>query len=136
MAGGANLPGKDAAFTDDGRTGEPDLSAEHGVRADFTGVSDQDEIIDFCAAADAGFANRGAVDGGVGLNFHVVFQDGRAGLRNFVPGAVFLFGEAETIGADDRSVLEQDAIADAAVFSDDGMGGGEEIIADSDSTID
>src|SRR5260221_5368718 len=136
MAGGADLPGEDAAFADDGRTGESALAAEHGVRADFAGVTNQHKVIDFCTTADAGFANSGAVDGRVGLDFHVVFQDGRAGLGNFVPGAVFLFGEAEAIGADDHSVLEQHAIADAAVFPDNGMGVGEEIVADSDSTID
>src|SRR5258708_34719436 len=56
MAGGAYLPGKDAAFADDGGPGESDLAAEHGVRADFTGVANQDQIIDFCSTADAGFA--------------------------------------------------------------------------------
>jgi len=103
------------------------------VRANFTGVTNQHKVIDFCAAADAGFADGSAIDGGVGLNFHVVFQDGRAGLGNLVPRTVFLFGEAEAIGADDHSVLEQDAIADAAVFPHDGMGVGEEIVANSDS---
>src|SRR5258708_6600846 len=113
MASGAYLSSKNAAFANNGRTGESDLAAKHGVRADFAGVANQDQVVDFCAAADAGFADGCAVDGGVGLNFHVVFQDGRAGLRNFVPRAVFLFGEAEAVRSDDRSVLEQDAIADA-----------------------
>jgi len=52
----------------------------------------------------------GAVHAGVGLNFDIVFKNGGAGLDDFVPGAVFAFGETEAVGPDDGAVLENDAI--------------------------
>ena len=84
MARGANLSGKDGPFANYGRTGESDLAAEHGVGSDFAGVTDQDEVVDFCAAADASFANGGAIDARVGLNFDVVFENDDAGLDNLI----------------------------------------------------
>ncbi len=98
-------------------------------------MADENEVVDFCAVADACFANSGTVDAGVGLDFHVVFEDGGAGLDNFVPGAVFAFREAEAVGSDDGAVLENDAIADAAKFADDGVRMREEIVADADAAI-
>ena len=45
-----------------------------------------DEVVDLGAGVDAGFADGGAVDGGVGLDFDVVVEDGDAGLEDLVPG--------------------------------------------------
>ncbi len=47
-----------------------------------------------------------------------------------------LFGVAEAVGADDGAVLQDDAIADAAVFADDGVGVGEEVVADFGALVD
>ncbi len=112
---------EDDPATGGGGTGEARLSAEHGVGPDVAGVTDEHEVVDFCAVADARFADGGAVDAGVGLNFHVVFENGGAGLDDFMPGAVFAFGEAEAVGSDDGAVLENDAIANAAKFADNGI---------------
>src|SRR5262245_8007244 len=98
-------------------------------------MADQNKVVEFGAAADAGLSYGGAVDAGVGLNFHVVFEDGRARLRHLVPGAIFLFGEAEAVAADDDAVLENHAVADAAVFANDSVGMGEEVIADLNTAI-
>src|SRR5690349_19332655 len=135
MAGAGGLSGKNDAAASGGGTGEASLSAEHGVGTDLAGVADENEVVDFCAVADARFANGGAVDAGVGLDFHVIFENGGAGLNDFVPGAVFLFCEAEAVGSDDGAVLKNDAMADAAEFADDCMGVGEEIVADLRATI-
>ena len=96
---------EDDAAAGGGGTGEASLSAEHGVGTDVAGVSDKDQVVDFCAVADARFADGGAVDAGVGLNFDVVFEHGGARLDDFVPGAVLAFGEAEAVGSDDCAVL-------------------------------
>ncbi len=76
---------EDDSATGGGGTGEARLSAEHGVGPDVAGVTDEHEVVDFCAVADARFADGGAVDAGVGLNFHVVFENGGAGLDDFMP---------------------------------------------------
>ena len=108
---------------------------EAAAKADIIQILIQDGV-DLGAAADAGFAYGGAVDAGVGLDLDVVFEDGGARLRHFVPGAVALFGITKAVGADDGAVLQDDAIAYAAVFADDGMGVGEEVVADFDALID
>jgi len=106
------------------------LAAEHGVGSDLRRVANQDEVIELGAAADARFADGGAVHAGIGLHFDVIFEHRGAGLRHFVPGAVFLFGEAEAVAADDGAILQDDAMAEAAVFADDGMRVSEEAVAD------
>src|SRR4029077_6928918 len=107
-----------------------------GVSADARGMTDQDEVVKLGATSDAGFADGCAVNAGVGLNFDVVFQDGRAGLQHFVPSAVLLLGEAEAISADDDAVLQDDAIAEDAEFAADGVGMRKEIVANLRPAID
>jgi hypothetical protein len=43
-----------------------------------------------------------------------------------------LAGEAEAVRTDDRAVLEENIVAETAVFADDGMSVGEEAVADVD----
>ena len=47
-----------------------------------------DEIVDLGASADAGLTHRGAVDGGIGLDLDVVFEDGGTRLvdAQYIPG--------------------------------------------------
>jgi hypothetical protein len=68
-------------------------------------VANEREVVDFCAAADAGLAYGGAIYAGVGLNLDVVFEDGGAGLKHFVPTAVGELGESQAVPADDDAVL-------------------------------
>lgn len=136
VARATGLSGKDDAAAGSSGTGETGLATEHGVGANVASMADQNEVIDFCTVADAGFADSGAIDTSVSLNFHVIFENGRAGLRDFVPGAVLAFGEAEAVGSDDGAVLENDAIANAAEFADDAVGMCEEVVADLRAAID
>jgi hypothetical protein len=99
-------------------------------------VAYQDQVVDFGAASDAGFPHRSAVDAGIGLDFDVVFENCWAGLDHLVPGAVFLFSEAQAVAADDGAGLEDYAVAYAAVFADYGVGVGEEIVADFGALVD
>ena len=80
--------------------------------------------------------DAGAVDAGVGLNFHIVFDDDRGRLRNLVPVSVMSFGEAEAVGADHDSVLQEHVVADAAVLAHHGVRVGKEIVADLYAAID
>ena len=85
--------------------------------ADRATVADLDQVVDFRAAADAGLADAGAVDAGIGLDLDVVFDGNVAGLDDFVPAAgvvvivVVMLGEAETVAAYDYAVLEQNVVS-------------------------
>ena len=104
--------------------------------SDEGSVSDLDEVVNFDAASDAGLADAGAVDAGVGLDFDVIFDNDRGGLRNFVPVSLGGFGESEAICADDDAVLKKDVVADAAVLAHRGARVSEEVFADFHSRID
>ena len=118
VAGDADLAGEDDVATDGSGAGEADLRAEEGVFAHSGSVAYLDKIIDFGSAADAGFTDGGAVNAGVGLDFDVVFKDGRSGLEDLVPGRGFAgFGEAEAVGADDGTVLEGHVVPEDAVLT-------------------
>ena len=82
VPGDADLPGKDDAAADGARSGEADLGAEQCVAADRRAVAYLHQIVDLGPGVDASFADAGAVDAGVGLDFYRVFEDGGAGLLN------------------------------------------------------
>jgi len=115
---------------------EADLRAEQGIVADLRSVADLHQVVNLDSTTDVGFADTGAVDAGVGLDFHIVFDHNWGGLRNFVPFAIVSLGKAEAVRADDDSVVQQDVIADAAVLANHGVRMGEEIVADLYSAID
>ncbi len=52
------------------------------------------------------------------------------------PNRWMLFGEAETVTADDHAVLQDHAIADAAIFAHDRMRVSEEVVPDARAAID
>ena len=136
VAGNTDLAGEDDGFADGCGSGESDLSAEEGIRAYGRAVAYLNEIVDLGPGVDAGFADGGAVDAGIGLNFDGVLEDCGAGLEDLVPGAVGLAGEAESISADDGAVLKDDVVAELAVLADYSVGVGEEIISGSDVGVD
>src|SRR5437899_8402498 len=99
-------------------------------------MSDLDQIIDLGSARDMGFANTGAVDAGICLNLHIIFDHRRPGLDNFVPAAGVILGETETIATNDHTVLQNDVITNAAVLSHNGVRVSKEAIDDARATID
>ena len=135
MAGNAHLAGENDVVADDGGAGEAGLRADQRVVADSRSVADLDEIVDLGAVADFGRADSGAVDGGVGLHVNAAADADGAGLRDFLPVALLVFGEAEAVGADDDAIFERDVVAEDAVFADDGVGVGEEVAADLNAGI-
>ena len=93
-------------------------------------------VVEFRAAADVCFAYRGAIDCTLRLDFNVIADDGDSALAHFVPRAIGLAREAEAVAADYDSVLDQDAMADAAVLAHGAVRVGEEIVADCRASID
>src|SRR5207245_5704329 len=108
---------------------------EQRIFADAAAMADEHEIIQLGACADARLADGGAVDAGVGLDFHVVADHGDSRLQHLVPAAVALFGETEAVSSDDHAVLQHHAIADAAAFAHDGLRVRGEIVADARPAI-
>ena len=104
--------------------------------SDGAAVAYVGEVVDFCAAADAGLAYAGAVDAGVGLDLCFALYYYVSGLDYFVPASVVVFGEAEAVGAYYGSILEQDVVSQVAEFSYYGVGVSEEIVAYGGSAID
>ena len=98
--------------------------------ANHAGMADLHEAVDLGAALDARFAHGCTVDRGEALDFDIVLDHRRAGLDDFIVRAVGSFSETEAVAADYGAVLQNDTMADVAIFTDDGVGVGEEIIAD------
>src|SRR5260370_24094004 len=86
--------------------------------------------MDLNASTDASFADGGEVDAGVRLDLHIVVNDDRSGLRNFVPASFVSLGETKAVRADHDAVVQQHVVADAAVFANHGVSVSEEIVAD------
>ena len=90
------------------------LRGEKRTAPDAHAVRDLDEIVDLRPRADPGFADRRTIDRRIGADLHVVLDDDIADLRDLVVAAVGVAGEAETVAADDRAVLHDDAVAEHA----------------------
>src|SRR5215813_15674355 len=136
MARAADLTCEDNATTGGGRTGEASLAAEHRIGTDLAGVPDENEVIDLRAVADTGFPYGSTIDAGVGLDFHVIFENRRPGLDNLVPRPVRALGKAEAVSSDDGAILENYAVTYAAEFSNDYVRVCEKVVADLCATID
>jgi hypothetical protein len=111
VTGDADLTGKDDGFADGSGSSQANLSAEESILTDRRAVPHLNEIIDLGSSMNAGFADRGSIDAGVGLNLDGIFEDCGAGLKDLVPGPVGLAGEAKTVCADNGSVLKNDIVA-------------------------
>src|SRR3989475_9028649 len=122
MTDSAYLPGKNALVAHFGGAGEAHLPAQERIFANFRGVTHEHEVVNFCAAADARFSDGRAIHARVRLNLDIVFDHNRAGLKDLVPAAAGLAGEAETISSNDDAVLQGDAVADGAEFAHHGVG--------------
>jgi hypothetical protein len=136
VAADAYLSGQDYVVAYVGGAGQAYLGAKKSVVSDGAAVAYVDEVVDFCASSDAGFAYAGSVDTGVGLDLGIAFNYYVSGLDDFVPAGGFVFRESEAVAAYYGSILEQDVVSDVAELSNYGVGVGEEIVAYGGSAID
>src|ERR1700722_13230901 len=116
MASDTHLSRQDTSIAHPSSAGQSDLAAKHGVFADFAGVADLDEVIDFGPAADARLADRGAVHNALGLNLNIVFDHCGAGLADFVPASISLARKPVAVTSNHDSVLQENSISDARAF--------------------
>lgn len=108
---------------------ESALGNDQAMLADDDVVTDLDEVIDFCAFTDDGFAETCAVDRGVGADFHIVSDFDDSDLVDF---DMFALGKliAIAIRADDGSRVNDDVGADDAAFGDGDVGADLAVLAD------
>src|SRR5712691_7627215 len=99
-------------------------------------MSDQHEIINLGAAADARLTHRGTVHARVGLDFNVVFNHRDARLPHFVPAAVGLLGEPKAVAAHNSAVLQGHAMAHFTTLAHHRVRVGEEVVTDARLAID
>src|SRR5579875_3295670 len=112
-----SLAGKNDVTAELGTSRQPHLSAEESVFTYVTAVSYLHEVIHLGPAAQARDPDASPIDAGVGLDFDVVLDHHRSWLNNLAVGAVGLTGEAKSIAAYDRAVLQNHVIADLHVFA-------------------
>lgn len=105
VPGNADLSGKDDMIANSGGSGEANLCAEERISTHRRTMTYLNEIIDLCPGLDARLSNGSPVDAGISLDFNVVFEDSRAGLKNLVPGSIGLFGKAEAICSYNDAIL-------------------------------
>ena len=136
MAGDADLPGEDHVVADLRGTGEADLRTQQCSPTHFRAVPNLHEVIDLRPASNTRFANAGAINTGIGLDFHIIFEHRRARLNNLVPFALAIFRKPEAVSADDYAVLKNHVASQNTVLPHDGMGMREEVVPDSSSRVD
>src|SRR5208337_1809430 len=82
-------------------------------------VADVHEVVDLGAAADAGFVESAAVDGGVGADFHIVFDRQASNLRELlVTSGLGIADVAEARTAEDSASLHDDTVAESCAWVD------------------
>src|SRR5216117_1147090 len=134
--GDSDLSRQNHAAADFRTSCQTHLRAKQRIFTNVGGVTDLHEVVDFCAAADACFADGGTVDCGVGADFDVIFENDNSGLNDFVIRAVVLLGISEPIGTDLRPILKNDVVAKHAKLANGDMGVGLEVVANTNTAAD
>ena len=130
----ADLAAEDGSVLDDAGAGDAGLRGDDDVAADHAVVGDVDEVVDLRALADAGLAERAAVDGGVGADLDVVGDDERALLgEGEVLAGGGVAGVAEAGCAEHCAGLDDDAVANGGSSVDRDVGEDGAVVAEGDA---
>ena len=111
----ADLTGEDTMLADLRTAGYTYLCAEEGRFAYLDIMRHLNEVVYLRILAHDGRTHHGAVDGGVGTYLHVVLDDDVADLGDLLVDALCVRLEAETVGTDHYTGMEDTSLADAAV---------------------
>ena len=98
-------------------------------------MPDLDQVINLRAASNSGFPYAGAIDAGVCLYFHFIFDDGWTRLDDFVPFAIIVLREAKSIRADHSAILQDHTVSQDAVLAHDSMSMSKEVVANASARI-
>ena len=96
MSNDSDLSGENSALANLRRSRQPDLRTQQSVFAYVRSVPDLHQIVDLHPAPNASFADAGPVNARVGLDFHIVADDHRCRLRDFVPASFMRFRESRS----------------------------------------
>src|SRR5436305_889004 len=99
-------------------------------------MSNLHQVVDLRASPNAGFAHAGPIDACISLNFNIVFNNGGAGLHDFVPLTRFVLGKTEAVATDHYSVLKDDGVSNPAIFAHDRVRVSEKTMSDARATVD
>src|ERR1700677_5004934 len=91
------LPGEHNILPHTRRSRQSHLGTNQGILSYRRSVAHLHQVIDLDPAGNLRVAYAGPVDAGVGLNFHLVPQNRRSALRDFMPSAAILLGKSEAI---------------------------------------
>ena len=114
---------------------QPDLSSENVILSNLGAVAYLHEIVQLRAPANDSVAYCGAVYGRVSADLDVVFNNDAAGLADFVVSAVLHWGEAETVAANNDSILDDYAVANLALLPNAHMGMKNHVISENNAGI-
>src|SRR5690606_6187974 len=112
MPRNAHLPTDLAMVAHFAASGDAGLCYHYIVRPDLRVMADLDQVVQFGSLADDGAADRGPIDGCVGADLHIIVQDHIAHLRHLLVHTILVRREAETIGPDHRSAVDDAVAAD------------------------
>src|SRR5436190_24174862 len=99
-------------------------------------MADLYEVVDLGAASNPRFTDSRAIDGGIGSDLDVVFQDDDSGLHDLVVAPFVLLRVTEAVGADSDAVLKNHIVSDAAELAHRNIGVCLEVVADAGATRD
>ncbi len=138
MAADPHLPAEHDVVANLRAPRDADLRGHQHVAPDDDAVGDLHEVVDLRARLDARLADGGTIDGGVGAELDVVFDDDCRDLGDLLVRAVAAADEAVPVAADDDAVLQHDAIANGHALAnrdvrvDDAVGADPRAGADGD----
>src|SRR5271156_3845084 len=98
-------------------------------------MADLNQVIDLDSAPDARLSHPGAIEAGICLNLHIIYDHNWSRLRNLVPARVAGFGKAKAIRPDHDAILKQNVVADATILPNHRIRMGEEISSNCYSAI-
>src|ERR1700730_5246005 len=129
MVGHANLPGQHGPVAHPRGARDPDLGDQDHVFSHVAVVPDLHQVVDLAAAAHDRLAEGRAVDRGVGPDLDVVLEAQAAHLRDLAVGLP-VERIAEAVGAQHRSRVDDDPVADTHVLADHHVGVQADILAE------
>lgn len=117
VADGAGLAAHDDIAAGFNRARDAGLGDDEVIGPQFDVVANLNEVVNFGAAADAGLFEASPINGRVGANFYIIFEDDNPKLLLFL--VLTVDGrEPETTRADDSARLNDDAVSEFAPFAE------------------
>src|ERR1035437_6082810 len=100
MAYNPGLPRDHAILPDLCGSRDPCLGNNKGVFTDFNIVGYHDQVVEFSSFPDDGRSKCGPVNGCIGTDLHIIFEDDISCLDNFFIMLVSLWCKSESIATD------------------------------------